>query len=146
PDKNDATFLVMAVTDGQENVSTQSEINRITERIRQLQSTDRWTFVFRVPYGGRRILERYGIPSGNIQEWEQTERGFQEATTSNSLGISNYYSNVSRGIRSTETFYTDLAKVGANTMKANMTNISGEVELFPVRARQEIGPFVALKT
>src|SRR5258708_4568656 len=66
-DNSDVTFLVMAVTDGEENAShiwkTRQDPDMLDKEIRKLQGTDRWTFVFRVPKGYARNLERLGIPS-----------------------------------------------------------------------------------
>lgn len=110
PDYNspDVTFLVMAITDGEENASRVWK-HKLGEEIRRLQATDRWTFVFRVPNGYARNLERLGIPSGNIQEWETTERGLRESSVQTVSAVSNYFQGVSRGVRSTNTFYAKAA-------------------------------------
>jgi len=141
----DVSFLVMAITDGQDNASRISG-RSLGEEISKLQATDRWTFVFRVPRGYKRKLERLGIPSGNIQEWNQTVKGLREATAVTQAAISNYYGNVSRGIRSTTTFYTDLNKVGSNTVSSTMQDISSQIEIHPVTRRSEIGSFMPLVT
>lgn len=146
PDADKATFLVMAVTDGEENVLYGSALESILRLIRDKQATDRWTFVFRVPKGGRSTLTRLGIPAGNIQEWEQTERGFQEATNVTRSAISNYYGGVSKGLTSSKTFYADLANVSQRTVAANMHNISGEVRVFPVKNREQISSFLSRTT
>ena len=69
-DKN-VSFLVMVITDGQDN-SSRITGKQLAERIKKLQASDRWTFVFRVPKGDKRSLVNMGIPEGNILEWEQT--------------------------------------------------------------------------
>jgi hypothetical protein len=145
--KQDVTFLVMAITDGQENVSRKWR-NKLGDKIRELQATDRWTFVFRVPRGYSQNLENLGIPSGNIQEWDQTERGLRESSVVTQSAISNYYSGVSRGIRSSTGFYTNLAGVSQNKVTSVMTNISGEVRIFPVDSVHKvfISSFFSLKT
>lgn len=142
PDKQDAdvTYLVMAVTDGQDNSSKISG-RALGEIIRKLQNTDKWTFVFRVPRGERRSLEALGIPPGNIQEWDQTEYGMRESTDQTSSAISQYYGNVKRGIRSTETFYANLDNVSQQHVRANLTNISREVTIWPVDRRVAIEDF-----
>jgi hypothetical protein len=97
PDKQDSdvTYLVMAVTDGYDNSSKISG-RSLGEIIRRLQMTDKWTFVFRIPRGGRNSLEALGIPPGNIQEWDQTDYGLREATDQTYDAINQYYGNVSR--------------------------------------------------
>jgi hypothetical protein len=139
------TFLVMAITDGEENASRKWRHN-LGEEIKRLQATDRWTFVFRVPRGYRSNLERLGIPSGNIQEWETTERGLQESSVHTVAAVSNYFSGVSRGIRSTNTFYANIGKLSSNQVVSAMSDISNEVVIYPVPKRSIILSFFEDKT
>lgn len=147
PDYSDpnVTFLVMAITDGEENASRVWK-HKLGEEIRRLQGTDRWTFVFRVPRGYRRNLESLGIPSGNIQEWETSERGLQESSVHTVSAVSNYFQGVSRGVRSTNTFYANIGKVSSNQVVAAMSDISDEVAIYPVLKRSIILPFFEFKT
>jgi hypothetical protein len=142
---SDTTFLVMAVTDGQDN-SSKISARKLSELIRRFQMTDRWTFVFRVPRNESRSLASLGIPLGNIQEWDQTEYGLRAATEQTQDAITNYYKNVSRGIRSTGTFYADLSHVNRRTADATMENISKKVKIFPVNRRSEIENFIVQAT
>lgn len=156
PDAKDpnVTFLVMVVTDGAENHSSKWNGRTIGDRITRLMDTDRWTFTFRVPYGGKRDLVRLGISAGNIEEWEQTERGMEQSTVRTMAATSNYFSAVSRGVRSTNSFYADLGNVSKTQVKSTMTNISAEVRIWPVMSADmnrdgrpiEIAPFVEKKT
>lgn len=139
----DVTFLILAITDGEENSSKNWTGVTLGARIRTLQASDRWT---RVPRGYAQSLERLGIPSGNIQQWDQTERGLRESSVVTSSAISNYYSDVKRGVRSSTGFYANLKNVGQNTVASVMTNISGEVRIFPVQTRIDISSFFVLKT
>lgn len=141
-----SSYLVMAITDGEENSSKigSDEFGRI---IQHLQKTDRWTFVFRVPRGYKNNLIHMGIPEGNILEWDQTETGLQESTIATAQSLSGYYGNVSRGIKSTQTFYTDMTKVQADTVRASMDNISKEVAIYTVTdERPDISSFVTKMT
>lgn len=52
----DVSFLVMVITDGQDNRSQWGSAERLAAKIRTLQATDKWTFVFRVPRGGTRSV------------------------------------------------------------------------------------------
>ncbi len=157
--KNDnVTFLVMVVTDGIDNNSVKWSGRTLGDRLVRLMQSDRWTFTFRVPYGSKSNLARLGIPQGNILEWEQSERGVEESTRITTASVSNYFGSVSRGVRSMNTFYADTANVSKATVKSTMTNISGEVRIWPVTGRDdnaydrsgrrvsEIGPFVEKKT
>ena len=148
---SDSTYLVIAVTDGFENHSPQYEVDRIVRRIQTLQKTDHWTFVFRVPVGGNKQgLINYGIPAGNIQEWEQTERGFREATEQTRSAVTRYYGAVASGQKSTRVFFANADKLSVGQVASNMHDISGEVVLFPVKGKPVgdvlVKPFIEEKT
>lgn len=148
PDSNnqDVSFLIIAVTDGEENASRISG-SELARRIREKQNTDRWTFVFRVPRGSKQRLVGLGIPSGNIQEWDGfSETEFRENTVRTQSAISNYYGGISRGLTSSKTFYADVADVSRAAVRNQLDDISNEVRVFNVRNRSEIGPFIALST
>ena len=143
----DVSFLVMVVTDGQENASRRYDARSITQKIQQLQATDRWTFVFRVPRGGSRELIRMGIPAGNILEWDQTERGVEVATRATEQAFDTYYAARTRGLTSSKSFYTtDLSNVSKATVKAKLVDISPDVKFFDVKSTDSIKPFVEKKT
>ena len=131
----EVTILVMATTDGQDTNGGASELAR---EIRELQNTDRWTFVFRVPRGYARDLCRLGIEPGNILEWDQTERGVQASSQANDQAFADFYTARTTGTKSTRTFYTSVANITEADVK-KLGDISGEVQLFPVSAREEGG-------
>lgn len=128
-DDPDVSFLVMVITDGQENSSRMSGV-QLGRKIRDLQSTDRWTFAFRVPHGEARHLVSLGIPDGNILEWEQSERGFEVATRSTVSAISSYYQARTSGQKSVRTFYTDLKGVDSRDLKVACEDISKKVDVW----------------
>lgn len=149
PDANDpnVSFVVMAITDGGENSSVRWNARSIAAKIQQLQATDRWTFVFRVPHGYKRQLTSLGIPDGNILEWEQTTRGVEVATAATNVAIRSFMQSRSAGATSSTGFYqTDLSNVSKQTIKAKLIDISNEVKFFDVSQTDAIKPFVEKKT
>lgn len=146
----DVSFLVMAITDGGENASKPGAANRLRDKLLELQGTDRWTFVFRVPFGNKASLTRLGIPAGNIQEWDGvSEKSIRETSVITTRSVSNYFTARSTGVRGTDKFYADLAGVSPKQVKGSMTNISGEVRIFPVgrfNDGDQIRDFVQSKT
>lgn len=148
------SFLVMVVTDGMENRSTKWNGRTLGDRIIRLMQSDRWTFTFRVPYGSKTHLVNLGIPAANILEWDgRSSDDMERSTRITTSSISNYYGAVSRGIRSTNSFYTDAANVSKSAVKSAMTNISSEVRIWPVTQADtrrnpnvEVAPFVEAKT
>lgn len=133
----DVSFLVMAVTDGQDNASIRYSGQTLGRKIKELQNTDRWTFVFRVPCGEAQALTRLGIPAGNILEWEQSERGVQVATVATREAFTQYYVGRTTGLRSSKTFYANLKDVTPTDVKAQLSDISREVTLWQVFALDE---------
>lgn len=141
PDADDpnVSFMVMAVTDGYENASRKWTANRLRDKIAQLQRTDRWTFVFRVPKGHARNLQRsFGIHEGNILEWDQTQRGVEVAQQRTREAFTQYYTDRSQGKTSTTRFYADLANVAPAQVEAVLENVSSEVSLWPVTVKDEL--------
>jgi hypothetical protein len=132
-----ASFLIMATTDGEENASRRYDSRRLSEKIRALQATDRWTFVFRVPRGYSNNLIRLGIPAGNIVEWDQTEQGVQVVSKQTAAAFDGYYTARSLGARSTSKFYANLDGVTSKDVEVAMTDISSEVSLWPVSSKDD---------
>lgn len=146
PDANnpDVSFLVMIITDGEENASVKYNSRSIAEKIRTLNNTDRWTFVFRVPRGGSRALIQMGISPGNILEWDQTEKGMAVSTAATQEAFTEYFTARSAGIKSTQRFYANLNNVTSKDVETKLTDISSEVLFWPVGQADdgaEIRPF-----
>ncbi len=133
PDANDpeVTFIVMATTDGADT-GPRDGGKRLAARIKELQRTDRWTFVFRVPVGDARALVGLGIEPGNILEWDQTDRGVAAASQANETAVNDFYMARATGVKSTRTFYTSMKDVKPEDVKAALRDISAEVNLWPV--------------
>lgn len=134
-----AAFIVMIITDGEENGSRRWNSHSLMTKIRQLQATDRWTFVFRVPRGSKSHLVRnFGIPEGNILEWDQTERGVIEATAHTKSAFTEYFQARSLGKASTDKFYTNLKDVDIKQIQAALVDISSHVSLWLTSAKEVI--------
>lgn len=146
PDVNDpeVAFLVNIITDGEENSSRQWSGSSLAAKIKQLQATDRWTFVFRVPRGYARRLAQMGIPEGNILEWDQTQRGVELASRHTQAAYGEYFKQRSVGTTAVKNFYsTNLNEVSTATIKAQLVDISAQVKLYPVQTSQN---GIAIKT
>lgn len=146
PDYQDpeVSFLLMITTDGQET-EDKHRARELNALIRELQGTDRWTFVFRVPKGGERYLASLGITGVNVFEWEQTEKGVQASTQANKEAFTEYFKGRSAGMKSTTKFYANLKDVDVNEVKKALIDVSSEVQFFPVSQADHqclIRPFV----
>lgn len=101
----DVSYVVSILTDGVENKSS-TTFSAVRSEIAALTATGRWSFVFLCPPGCRRNIEdRYGLPPGNIREWETTVKGLVAAAVSTQAGIGEFYATRSKGETSTSCFY-----------------------------------------
>lgn len=135
PDVDDpsVSFLVEAITDGEENSSYKWNKSSLPAKIRKLQTTDRWTFILRVPRGqASRAAQLTGIPLGNILEWEVSEQGYERATVSTQSGFKSYYGGMTRGVRATSGFYSDLSGVTSKQVASALENISHKIQVWDV--------------
>ena len=122
------SFLVSITTDGEENSSKKFNKQSIKELITGLQDTGRWTFVIRVPKGYKNYVKNFGIPEGNIQEWETTSEGMQKATISTQAAVNNYFTARSTGKTSSTVFYADASQVDTS----KLIPITKEVSMYLV--------------
>lgn len=127
-------YIVMVITDGHENSSRTWDARKIAEKIRQLQATDKWTFVFRVPRGNAAGLVKMGIPSGNIMEWEQNERDLERSTVAHVAATQSYFKSRSAGATSVAAFYADASALTSTEVKAQLVDISNNVLQLTVHA------------
>lgn len=94
------------------------------------------------------VLAAFGIPVGNILEWDQTEAGVKVATQATTSAVEAYYKGVKSGVRSTSSFYTNIDKKAARAAIKTMKDISSEVKIYTVKqdeAKFDIRAFVTLK-
>lgn len=125
---SDTAYLIMVITDGGNNVH--GEIApQVASRIRHLQSTDKWTFAFRVPKGYGSYITNLGIPVGNVIEWEVTEKGLRQSTQVSTQATRAYFSDRTRGLTSSSSFYTDLSNVSISEVKRNLDDITDKVQI-----------------
>jgi len=158
PDAKDenVSFLVLVVTDGEDNRSVKWDGRMLGDRITRLQNGGNWTVTFRVPLSKKQRLTQHNIPAGNIMEWNVTDRNdFERSSRITQASVSNYFGGLSRGVRSTNSFYADAANVSASQVRSRMTNISSEVNIYGVSqadtgcgygTKVEIADFIERKT
>jgi len=127
-DNSNVSFLVSITTDGGENNSTKYDMISIRFLIEQLQASGRWTFVIRVPTGNKKIVANIGIPIGNIQEWETTNKGLEASTVKTQSAVDKFFTMRSSGSRSSTTFYADASDVDTS----NLVDITSEISLYVV--------------
>ncbi len=149
PEREDEnhSYLVIAITDGQDNQSADRTGRRMNDLVRKVQGTDRWTVTFQLPPNSKEwFCRNFNVPEGNVTEWQATRQGVERATEQRYQGTQTYFANRSVGVNSTKTFYdkvvTDLSKLDANTLRQQCTNLAGQVKTFVVDKEEDIQPFV----
>jgi hypothetical protein len=146
----DVSFLAMITTDGQET-QQRHRGPELARKIRELQATDRWTFVFRVPkQGGVRELQRLGlmISGVNVFEWDTTEKGVQVSTKANQEAFTEYFTQRKSGMKRTSRFYANMEDISVDEARKALVDVSSEVAFFPVASSEAgtlIRPFVEKK-
>jgi hypothetical protein len=134
------SFLIIVITDGEENQSKNFSWERISTIVRQKISTDAWTFVFLVPVGAKRkLLERLNVFDGNVQEWDQTAKGVEAYSKATNVGINNFFAARASGKRSVKSFFTDLSGVSTREVAANLVEITGDFKKAVVTAADITG-------
>lgn len=126
----DVSFLVVTTTDGREEHSTKYNAQTLASKVRELQATGRWTFVFRVPKGQKPSVESLGVPLDNIQEWGTTAEGMAKSTAATTAAVDSYFATRSTGVKSSSAFYATAAAVNVAALK----DISKDVSLYVVPA------------
>jgi hypothetical protein len=144
----DHSFLLFALTDGEENVSI-TPAGTLSKMIRELP--ENWTVAALVPNAhGVREAKQFGFPAGNVQIWDATsERGAAEVGLVMSSATDAYMTARSTGVRSTRNlFSTGVDAVNKETIKAaGLKPLPSEAyRIWPVALDREpkvmIEPFV----
>lgn len=125
----DSAFIVYVLTDGEENNSFNYTPQKFKDMVKSLP--DNFTVAGFVPnLTGKRMLELYGIPKGNIETWDTTQKGIEEVGTKFAKTMDNFFDGRKKGIRSSTTVFSDLTQVDSknvntvlNKVKKNAFNI-----------------------
>lgn len=120
------SFVVLVTTDG-DDTDTHNR-DRVAAVISTLSRDERWTFVFRVPRGGRHNLNYLPVPAGNIQEWDTTEAGLAASTAATTQAFDSFYAARAAGKKGSNVFYTNTSAVNTSAL----TDISARTSLYIV--------------
>lgn len=123
------SFLVVIISDGMENNSREFSASSISSKIKELQSTDRWTFTY---LGANQDLAKVsgdlGIPIGNFQGFVATSEGTDSVGTLSNSATANYLNMRSVGVTSSNAVYSS---VSADQ------NLDGKTEILSVKTDTE---------
>jgi hypothetical protein len=100
------SFLIIVISDGQENYSRECTQTMLADRIKKLQGTGRWTFSY---LGANQDLasvsRQLNIPLGNTMSWTASNVGTMSASISTRSATEQYLANRSMGIQASANFY-----------------------------------------
>lgn len=137
----DVTYLINVITDGEENASRMNAA-ALNSLMQSVQKTDLWTLTFLVPRGGRYTLCRnFGIPDGNVMEWDATAQGVKKYADANRGGIERYFTARSTGSTSVKSFYTDMTAVSVKEVR-QLDDLSKKATLLNVTRDSDIRTFI----
>lgn len=149
-DKN-YNYLVMVLTDGEENWSRTYNKSSIKKLIEEKEATDCWTITFQVPKGKKQSFHNnFGIPLENITEWEQSSQDFERTTQVTTSALNNYFNapTNARGARMSSQFYVDvnLQDLKTKDLKEQLIDLRNQFNEVYVDRNDTIKPFVERKT
>jgi len=149
------SFLIITVTDGEENWSrtygkddlqynrfSYARMKSLPNLMNEVERTDRWTFAFSVPRGGRNALRNLNIPDGNIQEWEQTQAGFESMSRATVTGLTGYYGARSVGATRVSNFFEPNMNAVPTKAIRNLNDLSRDFHVWNVDSEAPIREFV----
>lgn len=106
-DDQEASFLVLVITDGEENHSREFSGNQLSEWITELEDKDkRWTFtVLGANVDLKKLRQTLGIKTANVQNFDFSHDGFNKGSRVMTRGLTAYYSARSEGFNRVDSFY-----------------------------------------
>lgn len=137
--------VVIVVTDGHDNMAVDGWSSwKLNDEMRKRMASDRWSFAFLVPPGhAEKLIRDFGIPAGNVMEWEQTEKGVERMGEQLAAGARSFAKGRTLGHRSTRSYFTtDTSKLTTTEVKKNLSDISKHVKVWQVTKEIDITSFV----
>lgn len=121
----DHTFLVYAITDGEDNASRNSILD-LKRSIAQLD--DSWTIAALVPdVQSMHECKKAGIPSGNIQIWDiRSTKGFEDVGSTIASSYQTYSTSRASGTRSVgNLFQVNTDQLTKKDVAKNLVEVDG---------------------
>lgn len=125
-------FCVMVTTDGRDEHSKRETERSIQALMDDLNGTDRWTFVFRVPRNEVPRLLKMGLPEGNLLAWDQSAASVTATQNATTAAFTEYFSGRSKGMTSTKRFFADLSQVSVKDVRQVLDDVRAEITFLPV--------------
>lgn len=126
------SFLVLVLTDGEE-ASSRKYKTKLPAMIKTAQKSGRWSIAFLTPKSGSKALKRFGIPAGNIQDWDASSKGAKQAGEKMRAGLTGYFDARRTGKAAVTGFFkADLSKVSVGQVADRLKNSSKDFAVWNV--------------
>lgn len=144
---NEDSRLVIVISDGEENRSTRIGSGAFTKLVDETNRKDNWSLAFQLPrvYVDQ-FARTYNVSKDNIQPWDLTQKGTEEASYSTQAAIGNYYVARAAGAKSVKTFFKDVTTNAPSKLPAKLPDLTGIFKEFAVTAEEPIKEFLERKT
>ena len=124
--RKDKAALIIVMTDGFENASTDYNNERIKKLIKEMDAKDDWTFTFM----GAGIDEKQAMDMGfsilNTMTFDKTAKGYNVSTTSQSTSLSSYSTMRKRGETKVDAFYNGVTSDKSAFVKDESKTVGNE--------------------
>lgn len=105
------SYLIVIISDGQENASREYNWSSVGELVQELQATKRFTFTYMGANQDLGVINNaLHIPAGNMANYRSDAVGTACALHAHSSGTREYMKARRRGLAAVESFYSDDAK------------------------------------
>ncbi len=138
----DYAYLIYVISDGDNNRNAHRapELEKLIKTL-----PDNFTIAFLAPHQSAvHEAKQYGFPASNIQVWDISSRGMEEASKLISDSTSSFMKSRSSGVRSTKTLFNlNTAKLSSTVVKKKLKVLNADdYELYSVHKEAVIKPFV----
>lgn len=124
----DTGFLVITISDGEENASTLWDSRKLKSKIKELEATDKWTFSYMLAnIDMREMSANLGIFHGNSYGFVSTNVGTAQGYSTLTNSMDSYMTSRSAGVRSVKTFVQTDVKNSDNLNGTLNGNLNGQV-------------------
>lgn len=118
----DCSFLVIIVTDGEENRSQRYSGQRLADHIQLLEKAGRWTFTF---CGANIDIEKMRahlkLDAGNVMAFTASSSGLRSMSVANSASMDSYFASRASGQSRVKSFYNDPSKQSSGSTTTTTT-------------------------
>jgi len=108
-----SAFLLMIITDGEENSSRRYGYKQIKSLLDEMEATKRWTVTY---YGSepKAMQENFNIHSGNTMTFSAQDMASGLYSASNMRSAKRHMDNIKLGAMSSSVYYVDMATDGSS--------------------------------